>query len=179
MDWNSCLQTIAATSDKQLFMQFYDHFAPRLNSWLQKLCGNRSLAEELTQEAMLQVWRKAALFDPSKASASTWLFRIGRNLYIDNQRRQAVRDKAQPILQDQATAQQENNDLIEPNFDQAKLKQAIADLPQRQAQVIYQSYFQGLSHQEIATRLDLPLGSVKSSLRLGFQKLTKAMRSQS
>jgi RNA polymerase sigma-70 factor (ECF subfamily) len=170
--WNSCLEQVAASRDKAAFMAFYDHFAPRLNSWLLSSTKNSSLAEELVQEAMLSVWRKAELFDSSKSSASTWLFRIARNLHIDYLRKEKNRLRDSELRPDSEVT------LFECNPDSSKIHQAMRDLPLQQAQVIYKSYFEGKSHQEISDDMDIPLGSVKSSLRLAFQKLSKAMRPQ-
>lgn len=166
-DWNQSLELIATTGDKRLFMRFYDHFSPRLRSWLLKLCADATLAEELSQEAFLQAWRKAASYERSKASASTWLFTIARNLFIDFKRRQKVEQKHLQSLEGEEV-QMDNF-----NLDSNIVKEAIAKLPHRQAQVIYQSYFLGHSHSEIAEIMGLPLGSIKSSIRLAFQKLCK------
>ncbi len=166
-DWNESLELIATTGDKRLFMRFYDHFSPRLKLWLLKLCADAALAEEISQEAFLQAWRKASNYDRSKASASTWLFTIARNLFIDHKRRQKVEQRHLQSLES------EEIQIDSFNLDSDLIKQAIARLPHRQAQVIYQSYFLGRSHSEIAEILGLPLGSIKSSIRLAFQKLCK------
>lgn len=166
-DWNQSLELIATTGDKHLFMRFYDHFSPRLRSWLLKLCADANLAEEISQEAFLQAWRKANNYDRNKASASTWLFTIARNLFIDYKRRQKVEQRHLQSLES------EEIQIDSFNLDSDLIKQAIARLPHRQAQVVYQSYFLGRSHSEIAEILGLPLGSIKSSIRLAFQKLCK------
>ncbi len=168
--WNNCLEQLAKSHDKQLFMQFYDHFSPRLNSWLLGLTKDSNVAEDLVQEAMLTVWRKAGQYDKSKAAASTWLFRIARNLYIDQLRRQQVRERNKPTESDGEAVDHQLN------LDGSRIREAIKALPVQQAQVIYKSYFEGKSHGEIAADMDLPLGTVKSNLRLAFQKLCKAMR---
>jgi RNA polymerase sigma-70 factor (ECF subfamily) len=167
--WNTCLETVARTGDKALYLQFYDHFAPRLQSWLTGMTRDSNLAEELVQEAMITVWRKAAQYDASKAAASTWLYRIARNLYVDQLRREKVRNRAVILLEDPP-------EVDEPEGDAERVRKAIDTLPFQQAQVIYKAYFEGKSHQEIANDMDLPLGSVKSSLRLAFQKLCHIMR---
>jgi RNA polymerase sigma-70 factor (ECF subfamily) len=168
--WNSCLEQVAVSKDKAAFMALYDHFAPRLNSWLLSSTKNATLAEDLVQETMLSVWRKAELFDSSKASASTWLFRIARNLHIDYLRREKTRLKNNELQADTECT------LFEGNLDDTKVQQALKQLPLQQAQVIYKSYFEGKSHQEIANDMDIPLGTVKSNMRLAFQKLSNAMR---
>lgn len=169
--WNACLEQVARCRDKQIYMTFYDHFAPRLNSWLLGMTRDDALAEEIVQETMINVWRKAEQYDSSKAAASTWVFRIGRNLYLDHMRKATVRERAQTELKNRPA---DSHDQL--NLDGNKVMQEIAKLPVQQAQVIYKSYFEGKSHQEIAWDMDLPLGSVKSSLRLAFQKLSKVLR---
>jgi len=168
--WSRCLSQVGRTGDRALYLSFYDHFSPRLQSWLLGLTHDRALAEELTQEAMLAVWRKAHQYDADKAAASTWLFRIARNLYIDQLRRRQVQARGRNWLTEEDTR------FAEHSADAERVRQAIRQLPQQQAQVIYKSYFEGKSHQEIANDMDIPLGSVKSSLRLAFQKLCTALR---
>lgn len=169
--WNMCLEDVARTNSKATYMLFYDHFAPRLNSWLLGVTKDAALAEELVQEAMLTVWRKAHLYDSRKAAASTWLFRIARNLHVDHLRKLKVRIQADSIMQDVEFDEPERHD-----DDTARIRDAIKQLPVQQAQVIYKTYFEGKSHQEIANDMDLPLGSVKSSIRVAFQKLSKELR---
>ncbi len=164
-DWDSCLVAVAETGDRKLFMAFYDYFTPRLRSWLIKLTSDRDLAEELSQEAFLQAWRRAKTFDPKKAKASTWLFTIARNLFVDHKRRQKVEQKHAEKLA--------GGDIQDVDFglDNGLVKKAIANLPHQQSQMIYQSYYLGRSHSEIAKATGLPLGTIKSSIRLAFQKL--------
>lgn len=175
--WNHCLKKVAVSKDKKAFMVFYDHFAPRLNSWLLNSTKDSSLAEELVQEAMLTVWRKAELFNSKKASASTWLFRIARNLHIDYLRKEKNRSRSTESDIDKDIC--DSSITFDFNLDDSKIHQAMMKLPTQQAQAIYKSYFEGKSHQEIANDMDIPLGSVKSSIRLGFQKLSSSMRPQS
>lgn len=170
--WNHCLERIALTGDKHMYMKFYDHFAPRLKSWLIGVTRDDVLAEELTQETMMTVWRKAKQYDSKKAAASTWIFRIARNLHVDHLRRQKVRDNAVLVYDECETVD------YDAHADSHRIRDEIKNLPVQQAQVIYKSYFEGKSHQEISDEMSLPLGSVKSSLRLGFQKLSKAVRSE-
>ncbi|WP_299980366.1 sigma-70 family RNA polymerase sigma factor [uncultured Pseudoteredinibacter sp.] len=164
-DWDSYLVAVAGTGDRKLFMVFYDHFAPRLRSWLIKLSGDKELAQELSQETFLQAWRRASAFNPEKAKASTWLFTIARNLFVDHKRRQKVEQKhAEKLAIDDVKS-------YDFGLDDGLIKKAIANLPHQQSQMIYQSYYLGRSHSEIAKASGLPLGTIKSSIRLAFQKL--------
>lgn len=168
--WNQCLEAVAKSGDRKRFMELYDHFAPRLNAWLTGVTRDAALAEELTQETLLTVWRKSALYDSRKAAASTWIFRIARNLHVDHLRRQQVRDKAACYLENPESGE------TDAALDNDRVRAAMRQLPVQQAQVVYKSYFEGKSHQEIADDMSLALGSVKSSLRLAFQKLRDTMR---
>jgi RNA polymerase sigma-70 factor (ECF subfamily) len=169
-DWNRCLEEVAKTGDRRQFMLLYDHFSPRLNAWLQGLTADPALAEDLVQETMLNIWRKACQYNSTKALASTWVFRIARNVYIDHLRRQQASKRSTVLVDEDAL-------MVTVNYAEAidakPVRAAIKKLSVQQAQVLYQSYFAGQSHQEIAAAMDLPLGSVKSSLRLAFRKLSK------
>lgn len=170
--WRDCMLAISQQRDKQRFMQLYDHFAPRLNTYLQRQGAQAGLAEELVQESLLMLWRKAHLYQPDKAAVSTWLFRIARNLHIDSLRRQSG-------IQVPGDDPEETPDTlnVSPDIqaDGDKVQRALDALPVLQAQVVYKSYFETKSHSEIAEDLGIPLGSVKSCLRLAFQKLRASM----
>lgn len=168
--WNESLARLGRDQDRSTYIKLYDHFAPRLNAWLLGVTRDQVLAEELVQDTMLAVWRKADRYDPSKAAASTWIFRIARNLHIDHLRRAQVRDRNRSRLVEEDTT------FDEQPADADRIRSAMRQLPVQQAQVIYKTYFEGKSHQEIANDMDIPLGSVKSSLRLAFKKLSKALR---
>lgn len=165
-DFRHVLVDLAKSRDKQLFMQIYDYFAPRLKSFLVRKGANEELAEELVQETLLSVWRKTSSYDPAKATASTWIFRIARNLWIDRLRKEKP-DMLSPL-----------NSYPEAGYtpsmaacDSGRLKDALGALPQQQAQLVYKVYYEGKSHREIAEDMDMPIGSVKSGLRLAFDKL--------
>lgn len=165
-DFRQILVDLAKSRDKKLFLQLYDHFAPRLKSFLVRKGANEELAEELVQETLLSVWRKTSSYDPAKATASTWIFRIARNLWIDRLRKEKP-DMLSPL-----------NSYPEAGYmpsmavcDAGRLKEALDALPQQQAQLVYKVYYEGKSHREIAEDMDMPIGSVKSGLRLAFDKL--------
>ena len=161
---------IARNADRRAFAALFAHFAPRVKSYMLRLGAAPEAAEELAQETLLSVWRKAALFDPARAGASTWIFAIARNLRID-----AVRRERRPRIEDDPTDLPE----AEPSADavvaaverDARLREAMATLPGDQADVVRLSFFQDKPHSEIAKDLNLPLGTVKSRLRLALQRL--------
>ncbi|MDF3981679.1 sigma-70 family RNA polymerase sigma factor [Luteibacter sp. PPL201] len=175
-DWSAHMAAVAARQDVDAFMRIFDHFGPRLQRYLVGMSIAPSQAEELVQEAMLRVWRRAAQFDPARANVSTWLFRIARNLYIDSVRNEPhwleIQD-ALDQLDDLAATPGESP--AESFADGVGLERAVNELPPQQARMIRMSYFEAKSHSEIARELGQPLGSVKSSLRRAFAKLQSAL----
>lgn len=158
-------------------MRVYDYYAPRLLRYLLGLKVSPAQAEELVQEAMLRLWRRAGLFDPARANVSTWLFRIARNLYLDSIRGEPHWLDVQDGLEwlDQCEAESEGTST-ETFTDHAKLARAIDRLPAVQARLVRMSYLEAKSHSEIAQELGMPLGSVKSNLRRAFAKLQDGLR---
>ncbi len=170
---DALLRRVAQTRDRAAFAALFDHFAPRIKSYLMRLGAPAAQAEDLAQEAMLSLWRKAHLFDPAKASAATWLFTIARNLRID-----AIRREKRPELdpQDfQPEAGPDADDAITLASDEVRLREALKDLPPDQAMVIQQSFFADKPHSQIADELGIPLGTVKSRLRLAMVRLKSAL----
>jgi RNA polymerase sigma-70 factor (ECF subfamily) len=165
------LQTLAEARDRQAFARLFAHFAPRVKSYLRRLGAGDTLAEELAQEVMLTVWRRAHLFDRRQAGASTWIFTIARNKRIDAIRRdkRPDLDPEDPALVPEAEAPADK--LVEAGQKEERLRQAIEILPQEQAALLRMSFFEDKSHSAIAEELDLPLGTVKSRLRLALSRL--------
>ena len=175
--WSTQMSAVSVQRDRASFMCIYDHFAPRLQRYLRNLGVSESIADELVQEALLTLWRKAAMFDPARASLSTWLYRVARNLYIDHVRKEPhwlpIQDGLDRLDLDESTR---HDSQPESCFDQDLLKQAIDDLPAMQAKLVRMCYLESKSHSEISRELDMPLGTVKSSLRRSFAKLQGSMR---
>jgi RNA polymerase sigma-70 factor (ECF subfamily) len=167
------MSRVATSQDVECFMRVYDHFAPKLQRYLLGLQVAPAQAEELVQEAMLRVWRHAAVFDAERAGVATWLFRIARNLYLDSVR--AQRQTTDDLDQMEAHAP----DMAvgpEAFADHVGLARAIDELPAAAARLIRMSYLESKSHSEIAAELGLPLGTVKSTLRRSFEVLRAALR---
>lgn len=162
---------IAENRDKQAFAELFDYFAPRINAYLQKLRMEKAEAEEITQEVMFTLWHKAAMFDPAKSNLSTWLFRIARNRRIDHARRDrsAELDASDPSLLPASEPMPDAG--IERFQREALLKSAMADLPAEQFETLRMAFFLGYSHSQIAEETGLPVGTVKSRIRLAFTKL--------
>ncbi|MEM9256965.1 MAG: sigma-70 family RNA polymerase sigma factor [Pseudomonadota bacterium] len=172
-EWAQCLQLIASDQDRAAFTRLFHHFAPLMKAFA--LAGSSlsaSHADELVQEVMLKVWQKAASFDATKAAASTWIYTIARNCRTDMYRRLQKFDT--PLSTDDLTLATEAEDafiLLHQKRSRERIRQLIGTLPTDQAQALAKIYMEGKSHSEAAAELDLPLGTIKSRVRLALQKL--------
>jgi len=165
------LEAVTARRDPASFIALFKYFAPRVKAYMKKLGAGDELAEELAQDVLFTVWRRAETYDPAKSAVSSWIFTIARNLRIDNLRRDQRRvfDPDDPIL---APAQPAPADqLIETAQHQNRVRAAVGALPREQAAVVSLAFFEGKSHGEIADVLAIPLGTVKSRIRLAFQRI--------
>ncbi len=168
-DWSCEMIAVASGHDCDSFMRIYDHFMPRLCLYLRGLGTPEAVAEELAQESLLRLWQHASRYDPQRSAVSTWVFRIARNLHIDRARRlryQAAQTEALLVFE-----LEPEPCTTEEHADSVVLERRIDALSPVQARLIRMSYFEAKSHQEIATELGLPLGTVKSHLRRAFLRL--------
>ena len=165
------VERIAAFSDKSAFAEVFSYYAPRVKSYLLRLGCTDSEAEDIAQDVMVNVWRKSAQYDRRQASVSTWIFRIARNRRIDAARRddKPPLDENEPALKPTELAEPET--LVALSQMETVVRGALVDLPSDQADLIRAAYYEGLSQSEIAERFKLPLGTVKSRIRLAFGKL--------
>ena len=169
------LVAVGKSQDKQAFIELFNHFAPRVKSFLLRLGTKEIEAEELVQAVMLTVWDKAVSYDPAKARASTWIFTIARNKRIDFFRKES-RPEIDP--NDPALIPDNEKDAHQIMVNEqaaTELNSAIRNLPKEQAELIYKSYFEDKSHSEIAQETELPLGTVKSRLRLALKALRNTL----
>ena len=174
----SLVEAIAARADKQAFAALFRHFAPKVKGYLIKIGTDRGQAEELTQEVMLTVWRKAATFDRRQASVATWLFTIARNRRIDvvRKERRPEFDPNDPMLvPDEPEAPDDRLDTLER---EARITRALKTLPKEQAELVHEAFYLAKSHSQIAEETKIPLGTVKSRLRLAFARLRKAIEGE-
>ena len=186
MEWAELIGRVAAHGDRDAFKLLFEHFAPRVKGFLVKTGMNGDAAEEIelvieddgrpkeiAQTTLLTVWRKAAQFDPASAGAAAWIFTIARNLRIDSARQAARQAKAvvgaerdeTPEVADSAETMMTRRD------DVSRVTAALQRLSEEQSTVIRMSFIEEQPHGEIAERLGIPLGTVKSRIRLAMARL--------
>jgi len=165
------LIAVARQADRQAFARLFRHFGPRVKGYLLRLGADDAAAEDLMQEVMLTVWRRAPTYDPRIAGVSTWVFTIARNRRIDALRRapRLPDDIDDPALRP-ATAPAPDAVAAAQQWEQ-KMAAAITALPAEQAEMLRLAYFDDRSHSDIAAALNIPLGTVKSRLRLAIARL--------
>jgi RNA polymerase sigma factor (sigma-70 family) len=168
---------VAERRDREAFTRLFDHFAPRLNAYLMRLGTDAALAEEIVQDVMATLWRKAQLFDPAKSSLSTWLYRIARNRRIDLARRdKGDFDPEEPMLQPAATPDLDK--LMDVQQRDEAVHVALLTLPAEQLDLVKLAFFEGLSHSQISEATGVPLGTVKSRIRLAFTRLRRMLEAE-
>ena len=169
------IEAVTKGRDTKSFLELFNYFAPRLKAYMKKLGTTDELAEELVQDVMFTVWRKSDSYDPAKSAVSSWIFTIARNLRIDALRRQQRRafDPAEPLLEPTPVPQPDARLTVAD--EQKRVRTVLEALPQEQAAVVSLAFYEGKSHGEIACHLAIPLGTVKSRMRLAFQRLREAL----
>jgi RNA polymerase sigma-70 factor, ECF subfamily len=177
-DLSADLVAVARRRDKEAFVRLFLHFAPRVKTYMMQLGMPDSRAEDVAQETMLAVWRKAELFDPQKSGAATWIFTIARNLRIDQARRERHPEVPDDVLLEMADEQPSADTVVARADDGERIRAAVDALSPEQAEVIRLSFFADLAHSAIARRLSLPLGTVKSRLRLAMTKIRDALKKE-
>jgi RNA polymerase sigma-70 factor, ECF subfamily len=165
------LRRIADRGDVDAFQQLYVSFGPRVKSYMMRQGADADTAEELAQETLLTVWRKAPLYAADKGSPSTWIYTIARNLRIDRLRREFPWQELPEGHNETASDEPLPDQNLSDHERQVRVREALATLPPDQYEVVSLSYLEGLSHSEIAERIKLPLGTVKSRMRLAYQKI--------
>lgn len=174
MLWVDHMERIRDERDRAAFAEVFDHFAPRVKGFLMKSGADATLAEECTQDVMAALWHKAHQFDPSRASVSTWIFTIARNRKIDLLRRQRRPEPEELTWGPEAEPDQA--DVLSLQQETAQLGEALQALPPAQRDLIKKAYFGDLTHSEIAEQTGLPLGTIKSRIRLALDRLRHAMK---
>lgn len=170
------MRAVAERRDRAAFTEIFDHYTPRLEAYLHRLGLEGGLAEEIAQDVMVTLWRKAELFDSQKSSLATWLYRIARNRRIDLARRSRTDyiDPQSPAILDIAEERRFETEIDGQQRDDI-VRALIVELPVEQRDLVRLAFYEGLSHSQIAERTGVPLGTVKSRLRLAFTRLRRAL----
>ena len=172
-DWVDLVARVRDCQDETAFAALFGHFAPRVKGFLMRGGAGEALAEECAQEVMATVWRKAHLFDPTRASVATWIFTIARNRRID-----ALRKQRRPEPEDLGWGPEPEPDqaaAMELQQESERVVEAVSRLPPKQRELIERAFFGDLSHSEIAAETGLPLGTIKSRIRLALERLRQTM----
>ena len=172
--WAVNLIRIRDQRSEAAFRKLFEHFAPRVKGFLMRSGASEGLAEECTQEVFATVWQKAHLFNAERASVATWIFTIARNRKIDTLRKQR-----RPEPEDLPWGPEPEPDLAEAvalQQETERLAVAIEALPAKQKELVERAFFRDLSHSEIATETGLPLGTIKSRIRLALERLRHEMK---
>ncbi|PZQ52560.1 MAG: RNA polymerase subunit sigma [Rhodovulum sulfidophilum] len=164
-----------AARDRTAFVALFDRFAARVKAFMMRGGASEADADEIAQDVMVLVWRRAETFDPGRAAASTWIFTIARNRRIDILRRTSrpAPDPEDPLFQPEP--EPDGFQRIDAQAREARIRAELEELPAEQRAVLVAAFYDGLSHAEIADRLGLPLGTVKSRIRLAFRHLRGAL----
>ncbi|MBZ0128303.1 MAG: sigma-70 family RNA polymerase sigma factor [Rhodobacteraceae bacterium] len=160
--------------DRAAFAALFDHFAPRLKGFIMRSGTGSAQAEEIIQDVMLTVWRKSAQFDPARAQVSAWIYQIARNRQID-----IIRKERRPLpdeLGEDPGAEPDASQIMAIEQEAGQLKLALARLKPDQRDIIEKAYLGELTHQEISTQTGLPLGTIKSRIRLGLERLRHELK---
>ncbi|WP_417264623.1 sigma-70 family RNA polymerase sigma factor [Celeribacter sp.] len=160
--------------DKAAFSALFDHFAPRLKGFIMRSGMGGGQAEEVVQEVMLTVWRKADLFDPGRAQVSGWIYQIARNRQIDVIRKEN-RPVPEELYEDQGSVP-DASQVVGLEQEATELRQALGRLKPDQREMIEKAYLGELTHQEIKSQTGLPLGTIKSRIRLGLERLRHELK---
>lgn len=176
-DLNKWLFNVAEQRCKQSFAALFKYFVPKIQGIARQKLANESVVNEVVQETMTKVWRKANLFDANKGAASTWIYTVMRNVIFDhlrkvqNNREDQLSEDIWPLVE--GTTQE--HEIFPDHLENQQLMDAINELPINQRDVLRGFYLQEMSQEQLATHLNLPLGTVKSRLRLALSKLKQQL----
>ena len=168
------LMAVRDRQDRQAFVKLFDHFAPRLKGMFIKSGLSAARAEDIIQDTMLNVWRKAHLFDPHRAQATSWIYRIARNRHIDVLRRENRPLPEELKIEDQPA--EDASQIVALEMETEKLRSALMRLRPEQRELVEKAYLGELSHSDIQAETGLPLGTIKSRIRLGMERLRHEMK---
>jgi RNA polymerase sigma-70 factor (ECF subfamily) len=171
------LRRIAESRDSEAFTEFYDHYAPRIRAHLLRRTSDPSVAEEVCQEVMISAWRRASTFRADRASASTWIYAIARNRWIDRVRKEARREP-QPTDPAFVRDPEDAGEQLDRQRRAVSLRRALENLPEDQSATLRRAYYRHQSSSEIAEATGVPLGTVKSRIRMAFARLRRELENE-
>lgn len=174
LHWARLMIRVRDAQDRQAFAELFRHFAPRVKAFLMKSGANPTMAEDCTQDVMATIWRKAHMFDPQRASLATWVFTVARNRKIDLLRKER-RPEPEELTWGPAP-EPEQSQVLEMQQDTDRLRAAIAALPEKQRLLVERAYFGDQTQTEISKETGLPLGTIKSRIRLALERLRHEMQ---
>jgi RNA polymerase sigma-70 factor (ECF subfamily) len=174
-DFAALLYRVASERDRAAFAEIFDHFAPRVKSFMMRKGASAELAEDLVQETMIAVWSKAALYVPERGAASTWVFTIARNLRIDRLRRESAAHFSDLEDFDAPSDDVPGDEAMNRSQEDSHVAKALAQIPPEQRELLILSYVDDVPQSMIAERLNLPLGTVKSRMRLAYRRMRKLL----
>jgi RNA polymerase sigma-70 factor, ECF subfamily len=169
------LTRIAESRDRAAFAQLFDQYAPRVKSFMMRKGANSEQAEDLVQETMIAVWSKAGMYVSDRGSVTTWIFTIARNLRIDRLRREKTSLYTDIDDYDAESTEVQQDDALSRLQEDGYVAKALAQIPEEQRQLLILSYVEDLPQSEIAKRLQIPLGTVKSRMRLAYRRMKKLL----
>lgn len=169
------LRRVAEQADLAAFRELFQTYGPRVKAYMMRQGADAATAEDLAQETLFTVWRKASLYMADKGSAAAWIFAIARNTRIDRLRREVPWQELPEGRAEQPSSEALPDAALSEKERQTRVRAALAQLPPEQHEVVALSYLDGLSHGEIAGRLGLPLGTVKSRMRIAYQRIRTAL----
>ena len=171
----SLVARVAERRDRQAFAALFDAYGPRLKSFMMKKGAGAELAEDLVQDTMLALWTKASFYSPEKGSVTTWIYTIARNLRIDRLRRESTVHFTEIDGFDAPDDGPASDTILIRSQEDRFVSEAMATLPPEQKQILMLSYSEDLAQSEISEKLGIPLGTVKSRMRLAYRKLKSAL----
>jgi RNA polymerase sigma-70 factor, ECF subfamily len=174
-DESELLKRIAENRDRASFARLFDHYAPRVKSFMMRKGASPEQAEDLVQETMIAVWSKAGMYVADRGSVTTWIFTIARNLRIDRLRREKTSLFTDIDDYDAESSDVPQDDAMSRLQEDSQVAKALAQIPEEQRALLILSYVEDLPQSEIATRLRIPLGTVKSRMRLAYRRMKKLL----
>jgi RNA polymerase sigma-70 factor, ECF subfamily len=177
--YSSLLAAVAERRDRQAFAELFDHFAPRIKNFMMRKGASSEVAEDLVQETMISMWSKANLYVRERGTVAAWVFTIARNLRIDRLRREQNTHLVDMEDFDAPADIEAADDVLYRFQADGHVAAALEKIPQEQRELLIMSYVDDIPQSEIATRLNIPLGTVKSRMRLGYRRLRKLLETVS